>query len=101
MRTQIDNNSRKEGFSTSRLPRFSKEWIDKIRGSADFLGLNYYTSRYAEIPNEPIGDSPSFERDRNVKEIVKPDFKPSASAWLFSYPKGLGDILRYKLHKIY
>lgn len=97
MRSAVDENSRKEGRISSRLPSFSKEWIDRIRGSADFLGLNYYTSRYVEMPNEPVGESPSFERDRNVKEFVKPDFKPSASSWLYSYPKGLGDLLRYQI----
>lgn len=72
--------------------------MNTIRGSADFLGLNYYTSRYVELPEQPIGESPSFERDRNLKDVIKPDFKPSASEWLYSYPKGLGDILRYKLN---
>lgn len=94
MRSQIDSNSKKEGRFYSRLPKFSKKWINTIRGSADFLGVNYYTSRYVEIPHEPIGKSPSIERDRNLNETVKPDFKPSASDWLYSYPKGLGDLLR-------
>ena len=95
MKSLVDANSREEGRLYSRLPTFSKEWIDKIRGAADFLGLNYYTSRYVEISKEPMGKSPSMERDRNLKELVKPDFKPSASDWLYSYPKGLGDLLRY------
>lgn len=94
MKSQIDDNSKIEGRSSSRLPKFSKEWIDTIRGSADFLGLNYYTSRLVETPNKPVGPSPSYERDRNVKDSVNPEFKPSASEWLYSYPKGLGDLLR-------
>lgn len=39
MRADIANNSIHEGRPRSRLPIFSQEWIDKIRGSSDFLGL--------------------------------------------------------------
>lgn len=39
MISKVANNSMKEGRTSSRLPTFSKEWIDKIRGSADFLGI--------------------------------------------------------------
>lgn len=39
MRADIANNSIHEGRPRSRLPTFSQEWIEKIRGSSDFLGL--------------------------------------------------------------
>lgn len=96
MISQIAKNSMKEGRRLSRLPIFTNEWIEKIRGSADFLGLNYYTSRYVEIPKIPMGKSPSYERDFNIKEMVKTDWKPSASESFCSVPQGFGDILRYK-----
>lgn len=91
---RIANNSASEGRSWSRLPEFSKKWIDTIRGSADFIGLNYYTSRYVEIPTEPEGENPSYQRDMNVKETIRHDWKTTASSWLYSVPEGLGDILR-------
>jgi len=31
----------------SRLPKFSKYQAKLVRGSFDFIGLNYYTSHYA------------------------------------------------------
>lgn len=95
MITQIASNSIREGRSWSRLPTFSEEWINLIRGSADFLGLNYYTSRFIEVSDKPIGVNPSYNRDMNLKFIVKPEWKQSASSWLYSVPQGLGDILRY------
>lgn len=91
---QIDTNSKREGQLNSRLPTFSKEWNDKIRGSADFLGLNYYTSRYVETLNEPEGINPSHARDRQIKEIIKPGWKRGNTNWLYSVPNGLGDVLR-------
>lgn len=94
MITQIDNNSLREGRAWSRLPTFSKQWIDTICGSADFLGLNYYTSRYVEMSEKPLGKDPSFDRDRNVKDMKNLNWKRSSLKWLYSVPKGLGDIIR-------
>jgi len=31
----------------NRLPKFSKEESEELKGSFDFLGLNYYSSSYA------------------------------------------------------
>lgn len=94
MISQIANNSVHEGRSRSRLPTFSNEWIYKIRGSADFFGLNYYTSRVLTLPNEPIGTNPSIERDRIYEWKIKPEWKQAESVWLYSVPQGLGDVLR-------
>ncbi len=41
---QIDEKSRLQGFSNSRLPEFSPEEILEIRNSSDFLGINHYTA---------------------------------------------------------
>ncbi|KAJ9579864.1 hypothetical protein L9F63_004466 [Diploptera punctata] len=36
--------SREEGYYRSRLPEFSKEEIELVKGTWDYLGLNYYTT---------------------------------------------------------
>lgn len=95
MITQISSNSIREGRAWSRLPVFSDRWVETIRGTADFLGLNYYTSRFIELADHPVGPNPSHQRDRNMVEIIKPEWKASASDWLYSVPQGLGDILRW------
>ncbi|XP_032690673.1 myrosinase 1-like isoform X2 [Odontomachus brunneus] len=53
MKKRIANYSRVQGFARSRLPSFTKEQIRNVRGSADFLGINYYTYEImkAEIIN--------------------------------------------------
>lgn len=92
---QIANNSLYEGRSRSRLPTFSENWVAKIRGSADFLGLNYYTSRVVDVNGyEKIGQNPSIHRDRMYQRKVNNEWKHSHSDWLYSVPNGLGDILR-------
>lgn len=94
MITSIASNSVREGRSWSRLPSFTEKWIETIRGTADFLGLNYYTSRIVENTSEPEGPNPSYQRDINLKFRVKPEWKQSASDWLYSVPEGISDILR-------
>lgn len=94
MITQIASNSIREGRSWSRLPVFSEKWIEMIRGSSDFFGLNYYTSRMIETVSTAELANPSYQRDMNLKQSIKPEWKPSASSWLYSVPEGLGDILR-------
>lgn len=94
---RVASNSKREGRHYSRLPTFSKRWVKMIRGSADFLGLNYYSSRFVEELDEPVGPHPSYVRDRNLKELTKPEWKRAASEWLYSVPQGLGDILRYSI----
>lgn len=92
---RIGNNSLSEGRDRSRLPVFSQQWIDTIRGSADFLGLNYYTSRYVE-PAIKSGNEigPSYYGDTGLNYIIKPEWKKSVSWWLFSVPSGIRDLLR-------
>lgn len=92
---QIANNSFHEGRPRSRLPVFSEDWVVKIRGSADFLGLNYYTSRMVDVDGyETVGQNPSFQRDRMYQREIKSEWKHGHSDWLYSVPNGLGDVLR-------
>jgi len=92
---QIRENSEREGRGWSRLPEFSPELLNFTRGASDFLGLNYYTARIAEILPDPIGVSPSWDRDTLLNFTVSPDWKRAQSIWLYSVPEGVGNILRW------
>ncbi|XP_055910680.1 myrosinase 1-like [Eupeodes corollae] len=70
MVNDIARNSLEEGRFRSRLPTFDREWRDIIKGSADFLGLNYYRSNPLRKASGPVGTSPSFERDLNVESVL-------------------------------
>ena len=94
MTTTIASNSIREGRSWSRLPAFSPSWRDRILGAADFLGLNYYTSRMVELAAKPGDPSPSFERDESINMTVKAEWKKGKSSWMYSVPEGLGNLLR-------
>ena len=79
----------------SRLPTFTDEQKKFVRGSADFLALNYYSSRLAkprvEDPNTPI----SWWADTNLDGPVDPSWIRAKSEWLFSVPEGLRDLLKW------
>ncbi|XP_024027308.1 beta-glucosidase 17-like, partial [Morus notabilis] len=82
-----------------RLPKFTKEESKLIKGSYDFLGLNYYTARYAEDSNVsclthqgPLCDSHvNFTTSKNGVPIGK----QVNGTWMFIYPKGIEELLLY------
>jgi beta-glucosidase len=49
-----------------RLPRFTREQSSSLKGSADFIGINHYTTYYAResklaIVEELLEDNPDAE----------------------------------------
>ena len=94
----IDANSKAEGREFSRLPEFTKEEIGLVRGSADFMGLNYYSGEYGEPGNNldfEAHPNPSFERDQHTRKSVDPQWPQAKSLWLRSVPSGLRQILNW------
>lgn len=51
----------------NRLPNFTEEQTNLVKGSLDFVGVNYYTARYAEESNS---SSPllSYTTDSHVND---------------------------------
>ncbi|XP_063993462.1 myrosinase 1-like [Diachasmimorpha longicaudata] len=91
LRDRINENSKLEGLPFSRLPEFSPEWIERIRGSFDFLGINIYTAREVRaLPREANGKWPN---DFGVELIINETW-PENNSWLRVVPQGMGEILR-------
>ncbi|XP_052743241.1 myrosinase 1 [Bicyclus anynana] len=53
----MEEYSLKQGFKESRLPKFTRHEIEFIKGTADFYGLNYYTTNMIRpaIPGDKPG----------------------------------------------
>lgn len=84
----------------SRLPKFSTYQAKLVKGSFDFIGLNYYTSHYAtNAPELSEVIKPSYNTDALVSFTSQRNGIPigpkAASAWLSIYPKGIHDLLLY------
>ncbi|RWW28041.1 hypothetical protein GW17_00007502 [Ensete ventricosum] len=93
-----------------RLPYFTQEEVDMIKGSYDFIGLNYYTSRYAK--NTPISpnNTPILSiTDSYAEQLDSKNGVPIGElqgTWINVYPHGMKDLLlhmkrRYRNPKVY
>ncbi|XP_031274806.1 beta-glucosidase 17-like isoform X1 [Pistacia vera] len=82
----------------SRLPTFTYEQSNLVKGSLDFLGVNYYTSKYAEDSNSS-SILLSYTTDSHVNNTYEkngiPIGEPTDVSWLYIYPKGIREIVLY------
>ncbi|XP_042480091.1 beta-glucosidase 12-like [Macadamia integrifolia] len=82
-----------------RLPKFSKKQSRMVKGSLDFLGLNYYTANYAaDVPlRSSVNISSTTDSCVNLTvsrngTLIGP---ATGSAAFYVYPKGIREILIY------
>ncbi|KAK4486159.1 hypothetical protein RD792_008827 [Penstemon davidsonii] len=83
----------------SRLPQFTKEEADMVKGSYDFVGLNYYSGMYA-LDDPTTSSNMSFTTDFGATLTGLRDGVPlgdhgSIFSRYYTYPKGFREILRY------
>lgn len=82
-----------------RLPIFTEEQEEMVKGSFDFIGLNYYTSRYTKPLKLSSNDVPTgYENDQYVQTLTEKNGIPigeQAGGFdaIFVYPEGLGEVL--------
>ncbi|KAK9874486.1 hypothetical protein WA026_002834 [Henosepilachna vigintioctopunctata] len=88
VKKRVLEHSKKQGYLRSRLPELSKEEVEFVQGTYDFLGLNYYTTFLVENNN-------SSTDDLGINKYQKEDWQKSASSWLKGYPVGLRKILNW------
>lgn len=78
----------------ARLPQFTDEEKIAINGSADFLGLNHYTS--ALVVNQRNDSAQrGWNNDQEAFIIQDPSWPCSASSWLKVYPVGFRKLLKW------
>ncbi|XP_031384904.1 beta-glucosidase 13-like [Punica granatum] len=87
----------------ARLPKFTKEQSAMLKGSFDFLGLNYYTTNYARYVRQSNSVNASYLTDAHANLSTErhgiPIGPQAASSWLFVYPKGIWNLLQYVKYK--
>ncbi|KAL5727179.1 beta-glucosidase [Ranunculus cassubicifolius] len=83
----------------NRLPRFTKDQSNMLKGSYDFLGLNYYTANYVSDNVHFEDGHESYSTDSQANITVERDgvlIGPQAgSPWLHVYPRGIYNLLLY------
>ncbi|XP_010279609.1 PREDICTED: beta-glucosidase 12-like [Nelumbo nucifera] len=83
----------------NRLPKFSQDQSIAVKGSFDFLGLNYYSAAYAANASTSNSVPTSYLTDSRVTLTSQRNGVPigpkSGSDWLYVYPRGIQDMLLY------
>ncbi|GLT51250.1 hypothetical protein SLA2020_246710 [Shorea laevis] len=83
----------------NRLPNFTKEQSEMIKGSFNILGVNYYTTMYAEDSGYDTGANLSYTTDSRVNTSTEKNGIPICESTSISFlpicPWGLRDILLY------
>ncbi|XP_065224085.1 myrosinase 1-like [Planococcus citri] len=100
VREKLDEISRKEGRKRSKLPEFTKEEIESLKGSNDFFAYNHYTTisctpKLSQSYNEPTRSENTFEDDTSATVLFNPEFFGDAVCWVKAVPYGLRERLRY------
>ena len=93
MRERIDRISAQEGFTDTRLPRFTPEEVALLKGSSDFLGLNHYTTLLCAMGQDVDTPYPSLNKDIGVYCFHDDSWESAASVWLKVVPWGLRKLL--------
>ncbi|OWR46180.1 seminal fluid protein CSSFP001 [Danaus plexippus plexippus] len=95
MKERIAAKSKEQGFPRSRLPQFTPEEVDLIKGSSDFIGLNHYTTNIVYRNESVYGSysSPSLEDDVEVLSYQDSSWDSGASSWLKRVPWGFYKLL--------
>ncbi|XP_042449657.1 beta-glucosidase 12-like [Zingiber officinale] len=86
-----------------RLPKFSTEQSQLVKSSFDFIGLNYYTTYFADsislLSRVNVSyDSDSHSLQTGIRKGVRIGTQ-AASSWLFIYPRGIREIILYLKNK--
>ncbi|KAF5471272.1 hypothetical protein F2P56_011716, partial [Juglans regia] len=88
-----------------RLPKFTEEQSELVKGSYDFIGMNYYTANYAAFAPSYNYVNKSYTTDSLVNQtyerngvLIGPQ---AASSWLHVVPSGIRDLLKYTKEKYY
>ncbi|KAL6537845.1 Beta-glucosidase 6 [Orobanche minor] len=85
----------------SRLPRFSPDQSDQVKGSFDFIGINHYTTWFVNnnntniigvLLNDSLADSGAFSFPF---VLGKPIPDRANSVWLYIVPHGIRSLMKY------
>ncbi|XP_069355808.1 lactase/phlorizin hydrolase-like [Maniola hyperantus] len=81
-----------DGYSESRLPSFTKDEIEFIKGTADFYGMNHYTTYLIRpsTPEDDLGIWPSTGSPELQATLIYPPGSSYGASPIFPvYPKGI------------
>ncbi|CAG9836031.1 unnamed protein product [Diabrotica balteata] len=94
VKSSVARRSKSQGFPNSRLPEFTTEEKNTIRGTIDFLGLNQYSSFYVTDKTDDK-DGMGYDADAEVKTWADESWTQGAADWLNKAPFGIRKMLKW------
>ncbi|CAH1131159.1 unnamed protein product [Ceutorhynchus assimilis] len=97
MKQRIAYRSKLEGFNKSRLPSFTEKEKEILRGTADFMCVNIYTSSMVSAIPEPeiIPLSPTRDLDIGTNAYQPDDWEATITDWFKVVPWGARKLLNW------
>ncbi|CAH2080559.1 unnamed protein product [Thlaspi arvense] len=83
-----------------RLPNFTKEEQKMVNGSYDFVGVNYYTSRYVQATKLTSSEPANYTNDQRLTKLTEKNGVPIGEQaggfdQIYVYPVGLLKVLEH------
>uniref|UniRef100_A0A2A4JCQ8 Uncharacterized protein n=1 Tax=Heliothis virescens TaxID=7102 RepID=A0A2A4JCQ8_HELVI len=87
--------SAEQGYPRSRLPELTPKEVTMLKGSADFLGVNSFTTKlaYRDASLEGMYHVPSYMDDMGAVLVKDPSWTQSHADWLQEVPWGFFKVL--------
>lgn len=82
MRKRVALRSSQAGYTRSRLPNFTPQELEYIRGTLDFIGVNYYSTYLIADAEEAPLEETGYLSDARVVISQDPNWKGSQADWL-------------------
>ncbi|XP_067683478.1 lactase/phlorizin hydrolase-like [Haliotis asinina] len=95
VKEKVAQKNKESGWPADRLPPFSVLEKQKLKGSHDFLGVNYYSSSFARNDPQPVGDTPTYDNDKEVYTYADQNWLGSGSNWLTVTPWSIRKMLNW------
>ncbi|XP_071963681.1 lactase/phlorizin hydrolase-like [Antedon mediterranea] len=94
MKENVAYKSAMQGYPKSRLPEFTDDEKEYIKGTTDFFGLNHYTSVYTINVTTDTTDG-AYWTDQNIATWKDEAWPRSGSTWLQVVPWGIRRLLNW------
>jgi len=84
-----------------RLPQFTEQQKQDLKGSHDFFGLNHYTSAWVKDAGKYNGSNPDWNTDQETNVNPKNQYNgtligvPADSSWLYVVPWGIYKMINW------
>ncbi|CAG9863636.1 unnamed protein product [Phyllotreta striolata] len=95
VKERIESRRLKAHIKEPRLPKFTPEEIEYIKGSADFIGLNHYYTALAEDLKESDPNVMSYGNDVGTVNSFKPSWIVENNGLFSIVPDGVRKVLNW------